>query len=287
MAQTARLEQARAAAQAAHGFGSAEHLAALEDLRRAKIIATGALLARHETIAGYAQARFATLPPAREGVEAVPDYMEFTTIEAVEAAYARAERRLHEAAFARDALLPPGQPLGLAAFAPGSTVISSWRHFEMGDGASTDCIVSFCETGEKLHFCLAHRWGAMSGRSNEHFRRIATLLARQTIIFALPEAAEIFEAGRHRLARHLAQIRAINALAARLNFYRHLWPHRRMREEFSRVEMLWDGASLIDPDWSAEIFGVLPAALRDASGQFPETEPLLLANYSAAGAAST
>ncbi len=241
-------------------FGSPRHRAALDRLAQAREALRHAQRARFETIADYAAWRFSTLPPTLGGFSVTPDTASFTSIQEVDAAFARARAYRRESAQAESLLLPTRQPLGLAAFSDAGGVISSWRRL-----GAIDCLVSFHETGGLFHICLAHPWGGLARQANEVFRRSATQLAREVISLALPGAAEIFLHDRHRLVQHRETIRAINALAARMRFYRHLLPQHGLSEEFCRVGMGWDGASCIDPDWSAELFIVLPPALRAAS----------------------
>lgn len=128
-------------------------------------------------------------------------------------------------------------------------------------------MVSFCLAAQLFHVCLAHPWGALTLKSNEVFRGIATQLTRESILLQLPEAASVFTDDGHRLARHRELIRQVNGLAAKFRFYRHLLPERGLQEEFCRVDMVWNGAGWIDPDWSAIVYNRLPATLREAAGQ--------------------
>jgi hypothetical protein len=257
-----------AAIAAAEGFASARHLAALEQQRESVAGHRIARLGQFATIAAYAEARFGALPEG-DGFSVMATPETFGTIEAVDEAYARAAQRRRRADYEDTALLPDGQPPGLAAFGKPAAVISSWRRFDdVESGGPLDCMVSFHQEGINFHVCLAHRWGGLSARSNEQFRRIAAILTRQTIGFAIPGADIIFRDGNHRLAEHLALIRQVNEMARRFRFYRHLLPDRALKEQFSRVEMVWDGAGFIDPDWSAEIYAALPLALRAASQNF-------------------
>jgi hypothetical protein len=268
-----RWEAVCAAIAAAEGFASARHLAALEQHREAIAQHRIARLGQFATIAAYAEARFAALPAAT-GFSVTAGADSFTTIEAVDEAFLRAAQRRRRAEYEDTALLPDGQPPGLAAFGDPAAVISSWRRFEgVEPGETLDCMVSFHQAQKQFHVCLAHRWGGLSARSNETFRRIAAILTRQTICFAMPEAEIIFRDGNHRLAEHRALIRQVNEMARRFSFYRHLWPDHALKEQFSRVEMVWDGAGFIDPDWSADIYALLPVALRQASQNFADSGP--------------
>jgi hypothetical protein len=252
------------AREAAAGFGSLAHRAAVDRLAQAKDALKHARRARFKTIADYAVWLFSTLPPGPEGFSVVPDTAAFTAIDEVDAAFARAKQHRREAARAESLLLPTRQPTGLAAFADAVAVISSWRRLGP-EATAIDCLVSFHETGGEFHICLAHPWGGLARHANEVFQRSATQLAREIISFAVPGAAEIFLHDRHQLVQYRETIRAINNVAARLRFYRHLQPQHDLREEFSRVEMGWDGAKCVDPDWSFELFSSLPYALREAS----------------------
>ena len=248
------------------GFGAPRHRAALAQMQEARANAEAALRGRHATLAQYAQARFAALDLSYE-----PDYAAFTTLEQVHAALRQAG--LGEPVLVNEVSLPVGQPPGLAAFHPASAVIASARRFEaaelgvhQGLPAETylDCIVSVHEQGERIHFCIAHRWGALSPRSGDQFRNIATVLARQAIAFSHPDAGSVFGAASASPDKR-GLIRKINALAAKFRFYRHMLPRRELREQFGLVEMTWAGTRFIDPDFSATLFPSLPEALRAAA----------------------
>jgi hypothetical protein len=265
----------------ADGFGSPRHLAAMAQQRAAKTALAAAALAQHETIADYAAWRFGTLPVPKDGVTIVPDFDGFETIAAVDAAFERAAQRQTENPFLNEMSLPVRQPAGLAAFAVPETVISSWRRFEMAElwsynnpngPAYLDCLVSFQQIGDDFHICIAHRWGGLSPQSQDQFRNIATILARQALQFAVPAAAVIFAEGKHNLLEHRDLIRQINDRAKNIHFYRHLLPRRDLKEQFCRVDMTWNGSKFIDPDFSAALYEALPAVLRAATER--EFEPL-------------
>ena len=230
--------------------------------------ARAAWRAQFETVADYAAWRFSRLAAAKDGFALDHDAAEFATIEAVESAYENAARDAREGTLERRFRLQTDQPPELAAFAEGSGTISSWRRF-----GEIDCMVSFCLADGLIHICLAHPWGGLALKSNEIFRTIATQLARETILLQRPGAAVVFTDDGHKLARHRELIRQVNGLAAQCRFYRHLLPERGLREEFCRVDMVWNGASWIDPDWSAVVYDRLPRTLREAAGQ--PASPLL------------
>jgi hypothetical protein len=260
------------------GFGAPRHRAALAQHQQAKAAAAEALLGQHRTIADYAAWRFGTLPPAKDGVAILPDFDGFQSIADADAAFERAYDRRTETALIDSISLPVRQPAGLGAFAVAENVISSWRRFEPAEldpypsakaSQPLDCMVSFQQIGEAFHICIAHRWGDLAPQSRDQFRNIATMLARQAITFLHPEAAVIFAGGKHAAPEHRTLIRTVNETARRFYFYRHLWPRRDLKEQFCRVEMAWDGARFIDPDFSAVLYESLPAALRAASEQLP------------------
>ena len=247
------------------GFGSPRHRAALAQMQEARDNAEAALRGRHATLADYAESRFAAL-----NLSYTPDFGAFRTLEQVHAALRQAG--LGEALLVDELSLPLGQPPGLAAFQPAVEVISSPRRFEAAElgvqqGIATetylDCIVSVHEQGGKIHFCIAHRWGALTPRAGDQFRNVATVLARQAIGFTYPAAPAVFGA-KFATPDKRGLIRKINTLAARLRFYRHVLPRRELREQFGLVEMLWAGTRFIDPDFSATLFPSLPVALRAA-----------------------
>jgi len=248
--------------EAAAPFGSAEHRTALAWLDAARTAQRNAWRMQFETIAAYARWRFGGLADARDGFALDRDMAAFISIEEVDTAYEYALRDEREVTLEQRFRLETGQPAGLMAFAEGGETISSWRRF-----GELDCMVSFCIAEGLVHLCLAHPWGGLALKSNEIFRGIATQLARETLVLQVPEAAKLFHNEGHRLARHRELIRQVNGLAAKLRFYRHLLPERGLREEFCRVDMVWNGAGWIDPDWSAQVYDKLPLALREAAGQ--------------------
>jgi hypothetical protein len=248
--------------EAAASFGSAEHRTALAWLDAARVAQRTAWRMQFETITAYARWRFGGLEESRDGFAVARDMTAFISIEEVDTAYEYALRDEREGTLEQRFRLENGQPAGLAAFARVNDTISSWRRF-----GELDCMVSFCIAEDLFHVCLAHPWGALALKSNEIFRSIATQLARETILLQVPDAAKLFRDDGHRLMQNRDLIREVNALAAKLRFYRHLLPERGLREEFCRVDMVWNGASWIDPDWSAMVYAKLPLPLRDAAGQ--------------------
>jgi hypothetical protein len=267
---------------AQEGFASPRHLAALAQERAAKAKAEAAALGQYETVAAYARWRFGGLPAARGGAGVVPDFEGFASIEAVDAAYLAACRYAAENPFVDEVSLPVRQPAGLLAFAAAGAVVSSARRFEPGElspyptatgDAALDCVVSFQALDETFHFCIAHRWGELSPQSRDQFRHVATLLARQAIEFSLPGAGVIFQQGRHAALEFREMIRQVNAMARRFCFYRHLLPGRGLKEQFCRVEMVWDGARFIDPDFSTGLYDAVPEVLRAASERFAPPPP--------------
>ncbi|HQT45762.1 MAG: hypothetical protein B7X08_01570 [Acidocella sp. 20-63-7] len=276
-ADAARWTQVCAQIAALEGFGSPRHLAALAQERAAKAQAEAAAVGQFETVAAYARWRFGALPAARGQAGVVPDFEGFASIEAVDAAYLAACQYAAENPFVDELSLPVRQPAGLLAFAAAEAVVSSARRFEpealsayptaTGD-AALDCVVSFQALDETFHFCIAHRWGELSPRSRDQFRHVATALTRQAIEFSLPGAGVIFQQGRHAALEFREMIRQVNAMARRFYFYRHLLPGRGLGEQFCRVEMLWDGARFIDPDFSNGLYDAVPAVLRAASERF-------------------
>jgi hypothetical protein len=248
--------------EAAVPFGSAEHRTALAWLDAARAAQRNAWRMQFETIAAYAKWRFGELPDSKDGFAVARDMAAFISIEEVDTAYEYALRDEREGTLEQRFRLETAQPPGLTAFAEGGETVSSWRRF-----GELDCMVSFCMAEGLIHICLAHPWGALALKSNEIFRAIATQLARETLMLQMPEASVLFQNEGHRLAQHRELIRAVNGLAAKLRFYRHLLPERGLREEFCRVDMVWNGAGWIDPDWSAMVYDKLPAALREAAGQ--------------------
>jgi hypothetical protein len=247
---------------AASSFAGPEHRQAMKGLDAAKDALRAAWRARFETITDYAAWRFSGLAESRDGFALAYDHANFTSIEEVDAAYAHALRDEREGTLEQRFRLETGQPVGLVAFAPGEQSFSSWRRF--GD---IDCMVSFCMADALFHICLAHPWGAISLKSNDIFRAIATQLTRESLILQAPEAEKLFRDEGHRLAQNRDLIRHVNGLAAQFRFYRHLLPERGLREEFCRVDMGWNGAGWIDPEWSAMVYDKLPDVLRDAAGQ--------------------
>lgn len=283
---SARWTQVCAQIAALEGFGSPRHLAALAQERAAKAQAEAAALGQYETVADYARWRFGGLPAAQGQAGVVPNFEEFASIAAVDAAYLAATRYAAENPFVDEVSLPVRQPAGLLAFAAAGAVVSSARRFEPGalspyptatGDAALDCVVSFQALDETFHFCIAHRWGELSPQSRDQFRHVATLLARQAIEFSLPGAGVIFQQGRHAALEFREMIRQVNAMALRFCFYRHLLPGRGLREQFCRVEMVWDGARFIDPDFSTGLYDAVPEVLRAASERFAPPPPKRLA----------
>jgi hypothetical protein len=248
----------------ATGFGSPAHRAALDRLAAAKDELRAARLSQFHSIAEYAAWRFSTLEDAEDGFALIPDFRELTSVAEVDDAYERASRHRREGSLEGKSRLQTGQPPGLAAFAEETTVISTWRRFGPVD-TGIECMVTFHETAGRYHICLAHAWGGLRHNSNEIFRRIATQLARESIMLLRPAAAPVFRPDGHRQAQNRDLIREVNALAANFQFYRHLLPDQGLREQFSRVDMGWDGASFYDPDWSAMVYPTLPEVLRAAA----------------------
>ena len=263
--QLANAEAAVAAArrdEAAAPFGSAAHREALTWLDAARAAQRAAWRMQFDTIAAYARWRFGGLAESRDGFAVDREMEAFISIEEVDTAYEHALRDEREGTLEQRFRLETGQPVGLTAFAETGTTISSWRRF-----GELDCMVSFCLAEENFHICLAHPWGGLALKSNEIFRTIATQLARESLLLQVPDAAKLFANGGHRLAQHRELIRLVNGLAAKFRFYRHLLPERGLREEFCRVDMVWNGAGWIDPDWSAMVYAKLPQVLREAAGQ--------------------
>jgi hypothetical protein len=254
----ARQDEAAKAA----SFASPAHRAAMAALDAAKDEQRAAWRAQFETVADYAGWRFTEMTAARDGFALAYEPSSFTSIEEVDAAHAHALRDEREGTLEQRFRLETGQPAGLAAFAEASQTISSWRRF-----GEIDCMVSFCMGEELFHICLAHPWGGLALKSNDIFRAIATQLARESLILQEPEAERLFHNDGHRLLQNRELIRHVNALAAHFRFYRHLLPERGLREEFCRVDMVWNGAGWIDPEWSAMVYAKVPAVLRDAAGQ--------------------
>lgn len=263
-AQAALDEARRVEAAAARAFASPAHRAALAALDAAKEALRRAWRARFCTVADYAAWRLAESRAPRDGFARAHDPGSFPSIEAVDAAYEHAMRDAREGTLESRFRLETGQPAGLTAFADAGACVSSWRRF-----GKIDCMVSFCAEDGRFHICLAHPWGGLALKSNEIFRAIATLLTRESLVLQLPESEKLFRDDGHRLMLNRALIRTVNSQAARFCFYRHLLPERALREEFCRVDMVWNGAGWIDPDWSAMVYDRLPAALREASGQPP------------------
>ena len=256
--------QMRCDAAMATGFSSRAHRDALNSLSAAKDELKTAQLSQFPNVADYAAWLFAGLGDAGDGFAVIPDFAAFTSVTEVDEAYERAGRHQREGLLESKSRLRTGQPASLAAFADASAVISTWRLFGSAE-TGIKCMVSFHETGARFHICLAHPWGGLQRHSNEAFRRIATQLARESILLISPATAPVFRADGHRQAQNRELIREVNALAAGFQFYRHLLPGHGLREAFSRVDMGWDGASFYDPDWSAAEYSTLPEALRAAA----------------------
>lgn len=271
---TAEAEHASAQAQcAATALGTPAHRAAQEYLARTRAALKLAELARFPLIADYAGFLFASLPVDADGFSALPDFAAFTSLAEAEAAYGRARQRQRGGLLEQASRLQTGQPHGLAAFAKADEVVSTWRHFGPAEEGIT-CLVSFHEAAGRYHVCLAHHWGRLHRQSNEAFRRIATQLTRESIMLLAPETTPVFEHEGHRQARNRELIRTANALAAKFRFYRHLLPERDLREEFALVDMAWNGAAFIDPDWSAALYRSLPEPLYLAAATPPPAQRL-------------
>lgn len=247
---------------AATSFGSTAHRAALAWLDAARAARRTAWHMQFKTIGEYAAWRFSSLAASKDGFALARETEDFVSIQEVDTAYEYALRDEREGTLEQRFRLEIGQPPGLAAFAEANTAISSWRRF-----GEIDCMVSFCLAEDLFHVCLAHPWGGLALKSNEIFRTIATQLTRESVLLQAPGVSPVFQDDGHRLAQHRELIRQVNAVAAKFCFYRHLLPERGLREEFCRVDMVWNGASWIDPDWSAQVYDKLPATLRDAAGQ--------------------
>jgi len=268
----------------AEGFGGRRHLAAMARFFEVKEAAARAAMGQYEFVADYAAWRFSRLPEARDGVAVVPDFTGFGSVEAVDEAVERAYQRAAEKYQVNEMSLPVRQPAGLVAFAVAGAVVSSWRRFEPGElsafpnaaGAeAVDCKVSFQQLGEEFHICLAHRWGELAPQSRDLFRNICTVLARQAMVVAIPDAGVIFHGGKHAAPEHRGLIRQVNAMAKRFHFYRHLLPSRDLKEQFCRVDMGWDGVRFVDPDFSALLYEAIPAVLRAACEGFEENQVTL------------
>ena len=254
--------QVAAEAQARRALGSAAHRAALAALEHAAQALLLAEQAQFQTIADYADWRFSSLPSARDGFEVLPDFDEFSSLEAVDEAYARARRQRRERGEADAGLLRDGQPAGLTAFADAARVVASWRQFGPG---GPEALVCACEADELIHICIAHHWGGIGPESNLRYLHASSLLAQETIALRQPGAELLFKDDGFRMAANREMLRAGNEIAARLVLYRHLLPGAGQREEFARVGLVWNGARFIEPDWEAEIYGALPLALRAAT----------------------
>lgn len=254
----ARQDEAAKAA----SFASPAHRAAMAALDAAKDEQRAAWRAQFETVADYAGWRFTGMAASRDGFALAYEPSSFTSIEEVDAAHAHALRDEREGTLEQRFRLETGQPVGLTAFADVNQTISSWRRF-----GEIDCMVSFCMADALFHICLAHPWGVIALKSNDIFRSIATQLTRESLILQAPDAEKLFHDDGHRLLQNRELIRLVNGLAAQFRFYRHLLPERSLREEFCRVDMVWNGAGWIDPEWSAMVYAKLPAILRDAAGQ--------------------
>lgn len=254
--------QAAAEAQAQRELGSAAHRAALTILEHTARALLAAERARFQTIPAYADWRFSGLPPARDGFEVLPDFEEFPSLEAVDEAFARARRQRQEHADSNAGLLRDGQPASLRAFAEASRVVTSWRQFGPG---GPEALVSACEADEQIHICIAHRWGGIGPESNLRYLHASSLLAQEIITLRQPGAEALFKDDGFRMVANREMLRAGNEIAARLMLYRHLLPGAGQREEFARVNLVWNGARFVEPDWEAEIYGALPLALRAAT----------------------
>ncbi|WP_297492927.1 hypothetical protein [Acidocella sp.] len=252
----------RAESAAAISFGGPAHRAALVWLDAALAARRDARRMQFETIADYANWRFSSLAIPKDGFGVARVMADFASLQEVDAAFEHALRDEREGTLEQRFRLETGQPPGMMAFAEAANVVSSWRQF-----GTLDCMVSFCVAEDLFHICLAHAWGALALQSNEIFRTIATQLTRESLLLQLPDAAPVFQDDGHRLAKHRDLIRQVNELAAKFRFYRHLLPERGLREEFCRVDMLWNGASWIDPEWSSVVYDKLPVTLREAAGQ--------------------
>jgi hypothetical protein len=266
-----RLKQAeacwRAARQVAEAaaeaeIGSATHRAALvrqdEMLQALRVVER----ARFASIADYAEWRFAALPPAKDGFALLPDLDAFPNMVSVDEAFERLRRQRQEGGDVSAVLLRDAQPPGLAAFADSASMVTSWRQFGSG---GPEALVAACEAEGNIHICIAHRWGGIGPESNLRYLHASSLLAQETIMLRLPEAEILFRDEGFRMAANREMLRAANKIAERLVLYRHLLPGAGQREEFARVTMVWNGARFIEPDWEAEIYGVLPLALRAAT----------------------
>ncbi len=177
-------------------------------------------------------------------------------------AFERLRRQRQEGSDVSTVLLRDAQPPGLAAFADPVAMVTSWRQFGSG---GAEALVCACEAEERIHICIAHRWGGIGPESNLRYLHASSLLAQETITLRLPGADVLFRDDGYRMAANRDVLRAANQIAARLVLYRHLLPGSGQREAFARVMMVWNGARFIEPDWEAEIYGSLPLALRAAT----------------------
>lgn len=257
--QAAKLAAERAAEAA---LGSAAHRATLVYLDETAQALRRVERTRFTDIADYAEWRFSTLPPAKDGFAVLPDFAAFPSLAAVDEAFERLRRQRLEGGDVSAILLRDAQPPGLAAFADAAAVVTSWRQFGSG---GPEALVSACEAEGEIHICIAHRWGGIGPESNLRYLHAASLLAQETIMLRLPETAVLFKDDGFRMAANREMLRKGNEIAAKLVLYRHLLPGAGQREEFARVTMVWNGARFIEPDWEAEIYGALPLALRAAA----------------------
>lgn len=261
------LQRQRGARQAAEAaaetqIGGAAHRAALVRLDEMTQALRLVERTRFASVADYAAWRFAALPPAKDGFALLPELSGFSSLAAVDEAFERLRHQRQEGGDMSAVLLRDAQPPGLAAFADPEAMVASWRQFGSG---GPEALVCACEAEENIHICIAHRWGGIGPESNLRYLHASSLLAQETIMLRLPGTEILFRDDGFRMAANREMLRAANQIAARLVLYRHLLPGAGQREEFARVSLVWNGARFIEPDWEAEIYGVLPLALRAAT----------------------
>jgi hypothetical protein len=246
-----------------YGFGSGPHREALNAQAEAIDALKAARRARYKTISAYARAGFAAIEAPEDGFVMIPDFAAFVTLDEVDEAVARAARSARLGLVAENTVLATAQPPGLAAFSHPGRVVTSWRRFAAGR-ETIECLISFDDAGGDYHFCLAQAWGRLGPHSNDIFVRIATQLAREGVEFMRPGAAKLFVNDQHRMLSNIELIRDVNRLVGQFHFYRHMLADKGLREAFMRVNMRWDGACFVDPDWSGNVYASLPDVLRNS-----------------------
>ncbi len=275
----AKLERARSDLRRlseARDYGSEDYAAAKAEHRRRHEAFMLTYKMQHPTVQEYAAWVFWEFPVGMEAYgEAVPvpevDFAAFRSIEEVDAAWARIDRAVTEAACEKQASLPIGQPKGLRVFsAPASLkLLRYWKHFEPSDlypggfarGPGVRTLITADQQEDGWHVCFMHDWNSPGMGVTNAIERLATALYREAAAGRWPPAKRRWSAWlAHRLVRPKP---AVAPYPGRFHFYQHIPPKPEGgRETFDRVLLrFWQG-EYRDPEWFG--YKIIPEVIQSA-----------------------